>query len=781
MQLFPFRASRSSPPKVRQAPRWIALGILLIGLLLCAYLARQALDSVAAKAQREREFDSREAQLQIEARLGAVEQALLSGVALFDASDSVARQALQQFSQRLQSGPQLHGVQGLGYAPLTTDAALPRLIAGVQSEGFPAYAVRPAGRRDLYAPIVFLEPLDTRNQRAIGYDMYSDPSRRAAMDQARDENAAALSGRVDLKQEYGATPQAGTLMYRPVYRRHAPIETLAQRREAITGWIYSPLRMGELMQSTLQDWEKRVGEHLQVKVYDGWFGEADKLLYASPPGAAAPTPSAQNEALLRLVHFHGSTWRLQFESLDPPATLLNQPVVSASLAGGALVSLLLSLLALAYLKTRQQTPLSPQEPPRALRERDPPRALNGTEGTAQQPLETGFATERRGRRWAREKDHRWLRLQSAALQACPHAVLIIEVNGAIHWVNRAFTALTGYEAAEARGRTLRDLVKSGKQDQEYYAALWQTVLTGKPWKGELSNRRKNGDLYHEEMSITPVHNEQGAITHFVAVKQDITEHKQIVEEANAANNTKSAFLANMSHEIRTPLNGVIGMAELLQATRLEPAQRSLLDGITNSALVLLGLLTDILDFSMVEAKQLRIDHRPVQLRELLAAVLQSIEFSARDKSAALQLVVSPALPEAIFSDSTRLRQMLVHLLSNAIKFNGSWDGQTAQVALHVEPCTLPSGRAGITFRVIDNGIGMTQDIQDALFQAFTQADETSTRQFGGAGLGLIISKRLVELMGGTIAVKSAPGVGTEVALVLPLEPAPAPARARSPV
>ena len=275
----------------------------------------------------------------------------------------------------------------------------------------------------------------------------------------------------------------------------------------------------------------------------------------------------------------------------------------------------------------------------------------------------------------------------------------------------------------------------------------------------------------------PVFNDQQQVTRVICSSKDITERKLAEDTAKAANHAKSEFLANMSHEIRTPMNGVIGMVDILQQTQLNPDQHRMLGTIQQSSMALLQILNDILDFSKIEAGKLEVERVPVQLREVAQGVaLLMASLPGAQKAGELCMVVSPELPIWVLGDPSRLRQVLLNLVGNAFKFSTRQGAGAAQVQLRIEPCVLVGGANGVRLVVMDKGIGMSPEVVAKLFQPFTQADESTARKFGGTGLGLSITQRLVELMGGRIAVASTPGEGSEFTVELPLQPCePAPA------
>ena len=354
-----------------------------------------------------------------------------------------------------------------------------------------------------------------------------------------------------------------------------------------------------------------------------------------------------------------------------------------------------------------------------------------------------------------------LQTLSQAIEQTPTAVVITDRDGTIEYVNPHFTKVTGYAAAEAIGQNPR-INKSDWHPPEFYQELWATILAGGEWHGEFRNKKKNGELYWEAADISPVKNSAGEITHFVAVKEDITERKRAEEQlqqakaiAEAATRAKSEFLANMSHEIRTPMNAAMGMLYLLQQTQLTDKQKNYLDKAQSASNSLLKVINDILDFSKIEAGKLEMESVPFRLSAVLANLADVASAALQAKPVELQITPAADVPDHLIGDPFRLGQVLLNLTSNAIKFT-----EEGKITVRVERVVLEENEVGLRFSVQDTGIGMAPEQQAKLFNAFTQADTSTTRKYGGTGLGLAISKQLVEMMRGALTVASETGKGS---------------------
>src|SRR5262245_8602373 len=345
----------------------------------------------------------------------------------------------------------------------------------------------------------------------------------------------------------------------------------------------------------------------------------------------------------------------------------------------------------------------------------------------------------------------------AIMTAMRDALMVVDARGVITIANDAACTLLGYGEAELVGSAVERHAKAARATPP--AGLHGAEMRNEP----VTFLAKSGASIPMSVSVAPLHGPDGERVGTVWVARDMRDHLRMLAEVEAARDaalegsrTKSEFLANMSHEIRTPMHVIIGYTDMALAMDVSGEMRDYLDGVQRSATALLQIINDILDLSKVEAGKLTIENVFFGLRATLDDLLPTLEIQAREKGLALRTDIDPQVPEALVGDPTRRRQVVVNLIGTAVKFT-----DRGEVTVHVRTETPPQhGAILLHFAVADTGIGIPLDKQQAIFEAFTQADGSMTRRFGGTGLGLTIASQLVDLMGGRIWVESRAGGGS---------------------
>lgn len=582
--------------------------VLAISLAITALGWRISSNYVEQRARDRFQFEAQDANDRIVKRMQEYEQVLRGGVALFQTLTAPpSRDEWHQYVNTLQIQRYFPGIQGIGFARMIPAEALDNHIAQIRSEGFPDYTVRPPGDRRLYSAIVYLEPFDWRNQRAFGYDMFSEPVRREAMEQARDSGQPAVSGRVTLVQETEQDIQAGFLMYLPIYKKGLPLDTEVQRRAALIGFVYSPFRVNDLLTGILG----RENPYLDFALYDGTASQqADTLLYASGNDIADPlqTPRYSTNSTIFLP---GHTWTAHLHSRPAFDASMesNQPTIIAS--GGILVDSLLFIViwSLAGERKRVQRKADaitarlreetqrlqlaqasthagiwdyyitnntmhwdqrmldlyglPQDSPEQSMERwrtlVHPDDLAQTENLLQGAIESGndlFAQFRIIRPdgqlfhleanavvqhnseghpirvtginrdiTAQKLDEEQLRLAASVFHHAHEGIAITDAYTRIIDINPTFSAITGYSRNEVLGKK-PSILSSGHHSEGFYAEMWQSITRDGFWRGEIWNRRKNGETFAELLTISTVNDAEGRVSHYVGVFTDITRLKE---------------------------------------------------------------------------------------------------------------------------------------------------------------------------------------------------------------------------------------------------------------
>ena len=354
-----------------------------------------------------------------------------------------------------------------------------------------------------------------------------------------------------------------------------------------------------------------------------------------------------------------------------------------------------------------------------------------------------------------------MRLAASVFEHSQECIIITNADDSIIDVTPSCTKLTGYLREELVGAHTR-IFNSGFHDSKFYQEMWKTIQSGEVWRGKFRNRRKDGSQYWAESSISPVKDLTGKITHYVAIKRDITQKEKYLselhharQEAQLANRAKSDFLANISHEIRTPMNAILGFAELSMHDDLAPKYQSYIKNIQKAAGTMLILIDDILDFSKIEAGKLQLESIPFDLNEELMFVSSMMQSAAEGTQVELQFSYDCDSQLSLLGDPLRLKQVLINLISNAIKFT-----RQGRARLSVNQLVHTETEVRLEIEVCDTGIGISRDEQKNLFHLFSQADTSTSRVYGGTGLGLVISRELVSKMGGTLKYESEKGIGS---------------------
>lgn len=347
-------------------------------------------------------------------------------------------------------------------------------------------------------------------------------------------------------------------------------------------------------------------------------------------------------------------------------------------------------------------------------------------------------------------------------------VCILDLDGRFVRVNKKLESMLGYFEKELIGRKTNEFAY--EEDKQLFDSFREAALSGSKENMIYEKRffSKDRNILWVEISNTLVKDRNGNACYFVVHMNDITGRKSAefhllsaIKEAERANQAKSEFVANMSHEIRTPLNGVIGFNELLLTTSLDSDQKEYVRNAISSAHGLLGIINDVLDISKIEAGKLVLNEVTSNLKQIIKDSLGVLKWKASEKGIQLTLEEGPNLPEIILVDATRLRQILINLLGNAVKFT-----EVGGVVLKVNASPKTHQKTKLEFTITDTGIGIPEEHKSHLFQSFWQGESNSTRRYGGTGLGLRITKSLLDLMGGEIEVQSKPGFGTEFQFVI---------------
>jgi len=699
-----------------------------VALVICAGLILSFLSLIGTRAWENSEikalFDRA-----AEERTTAIKEAINDRMHILEAvrsfyyaSDFVSREEFRTFVTPFLN--RVEGIQALEWIPRVLETERAKYEEDAKRDGIEDFKIIersdrghmvPVKRRDEYFPVYFVEPY-RGNEAAVGFDLASNSERLTALNKARDTGRSIATERITLVQE--KEEKSGFLIFSPLFKKGVPVDTVEERRKNLTGFVLGVFHVGDIVESALTSLQSK---YIDIYLYDKNASEDKSFLYyhssrsrknVSLPDDVNKDNYVKGIRYAKPVEVGGRQWEIVCVTTQEFVAMHRTWYPWVVLAA---ILIITGILAMYFFVSIRRTAR----------------------------IETLIEERTRQLKESEARIH-------AILDTAPNGIITISEDGIIESFNPTAEKIFGYTVSEAIGQNVETLIPE--------------LLHSK--QNEFVAQRKDDSIFPVYVSMGEVQLEDRKI--FTAVVHDITKRKQdelalrqAQEAADLASKAKSEFLANMSHEIRTPMSGIIGMSDLLSDTELTPQQKEYIRTVKSSGESLLGIINDILDFSKVEAGQIVLENIPFDLQEVFKNTSDSVGILAANKGLELIWQIDLNVPTRLIGDSFRLRQILVNLINNAIKFT-----EKGEIAVKVQ--VLKKQRTGskeyhiselekkyvLQFSVRDTGIGLSPEQQKNIFNPFSQADTSTSRKYGGTGLGLSIVKRLVELMGGQIWVES---------------------------
>ena len=685
---------------------WFPLLVLAAALSATLYIRYMVEREIMERGEVHFRHESEEITRRIIRRMHDDEQVLLGGNSLFSAmEDGVGREEWFRYVTALKFDHYYPGILGIGFSIWLTPEQKESNIRALRAEGFPDYTIRPEGDRPAYTSIIWLEPLTWRNRRAIGYDMYTEPVRRGAMERARDTGQTSIAARVILVQETDKDKQSGMLMYVPSYRRGLPVDTVEQRRAALRGFVYSPIRMNDFVYAAFS---RRLPSNLDFEIHAGKNPSADTLMFSSRVTEKRLPPTGYRPAFssVRTIDAYGVTWRFTFSTLPAFDKEFDRERASNVLVTGIIVSILLGILAFLQADSRY-------------------RALIVKEELLQSR-----------------------RLLQNVIDHSHYLVYAKDVDGRFLLASQSLVEFFGERTHEALlGKTSHDFLPVATADRHRANDL--AVMA----RRELLSVEETVDAPHGPLTFLtvkfPLFNAEGEAYAVCGLSVDITERKQaevereqLIRQLRDKAEEMERFIYTVSHDLKSPLITIAGFVGLLKhdfAARDETGFTAHTERITRAAERMNQLLEELLELSRIGRKT----HPPeqVSLGELAREAVEMI--AGRINEAGALVEVAPDLPE-VTVDRRRLLQVYENLIDNAVKFSSGL-ARTPRILVGVR---RESGET--LFFVKDNGIGIEPRFVEKVFDLFEKLDPHGS----GAGVGLAIVKRIIELHGGKIWAES---------------------------
>lgn len=774
------RARDAQSQRSRRHRIFLPYLILLVGLaftfIVYYYFSKLTLEQDESRFQKNVQELRDRIRLKVETSITL----LRAGTGLFAASDEVAPVEFYRFVQQLDLQTNYPGIQGIGFSKRFTPADKDALIRQMRQKVREDFNVRPDGPRDEYTAIVYLYPLGNRNEKAIGFDMFSDPVRRQAMERARDTSLPAASGRVRLIQEPdNDEEQPGFLIYAPVYRNGASLGSVEERRQALVGYVYSPYRIDDFLGPITS-----ARNDVTLQVYDGNEISGAAFLHGTPN---SPPPNDLRFTKSDTLDVAGRVWTLSYAATPSFELGSSRPLLKYTIIVGVLLSFLFFALTRAEITARSRAERSAEEV------RESEAAINEANERAllqYERLLERIASLSQVLGTARELGTIFRGLREFTNVSVPCDGFFVSLYDPIRDVR---TACYGWgDGAEIDVSQLPPMPVTERGPNSRAVRSGQVVITNDYMRatsanlsvivGEDNGLRPESSLAVpmavmgriigtiEVQSYQPQAYQQQHVT-AMSMAANLTavaiENVRLLklertarEAAEESNRLKDEFLATVSHELRTPLTAILGWARLLEDGALDPAMsQQAVDTIWRNAKAQAQIVDDILDVSRIITGNLYIDLHPIEVAPVVQNAINVVHPTADAKGIRIETQIEN-IPAMISGDANRLQQVIWNLLSNAVKFTNTGGRVTVKVT---------QANAAVEIGVTDTGQGISREFMPYVFDRFSQADSTTTRHHGGLGLGLAIARHLVEIHGGTIrAASRGEGQGATFTITLPL-------------
>ena len=711
---------------VRRSNRSLLLsfGVLLLLLTLTGFSWQQSITSVEKQTNIQFQGDASDLHKTIQTELSSYIKAMQGARGLFAASNEVDRNEWRAYVDGLRLPQNYPGMQGMGFVQSLSAEQKAAHIAKVRREGNPSYTIYPEGVRQEYSSVVYVEPFNERNQRALGYDMLSDSTRRTAMERARDTGEPSLSGKVTLVQETDTDRQAGLIIYLPIYRQQAPINSIEQRKAALVGYVYTPIRVADFMRATIG--EQTFG--LNIGIFDTKTPTAlsveDRLYVVNPQYGIENKSYHPGFVRVDTLPVAGYSLTLRYSSLPTYDTGTAQTLPTYVLFIGVLFSVLLAVLTFLLSSSRN-------------------RALK---------LANAMTIDLRNERnTALTNQHK----NEAILSSIGDGVFVIDPEEKIIMFNRAAEAISGFLYNEAVGQPYKKILAfHNEKDGSIVESFITMALSGK--KAEMARntmlRRKDGTVLPVADSAAPIVNARGDLQGAVVVFRDTTQERQL-------EHMKDEFLSVASHELRTPMGAIRANISMILSGDYGPVNKELIEPLTDmksSTVRLVELVTDLLNVARIEAGRMKFILSDFDIYDPLQSTVASLVPLGKEKG--IKITLDSATNLLVQADVDKIKQIVINLVGNSLKFT---DKGSITISTSLQ-------KNVVEVAVSDTGIGISPRDQEKLFGKFKQITSVQDGKPPGTGLGLYISREMIRKMGGELWIKHAEmGKGSVFAFTVP--------------